>query len=93
VGHWCARAGPDYNTIGKLHLSFSASFSPLTPTGDAGNLFLPFAPHTDDRWGGEAAPMTMDQPRIAGALVISLDWDTEADLDLHVQLPSDGERA
>jgi hypothetical protein len=35
--------------------------------------------------------MTMDQPRIAGALVISLDWDTEADLDLHVQLPSDGD--
>jgi hypothetical protein len=33
----------------------------------------------------------MDQPRIAGALVISLDWDTEADLDLHVQLPSDGD--
>ena len=35
--------------------------------------------------------MTMDQPRTAGALVISLDWDTEADLDLHVQLPSDGD--
>ena len=94
VGHWVVPVqDPDYNTIGNYTFSFSASFSPLTPTGDAGNLFLAFRATTRDGQVGPAKlqPMTMDQPRIAGALVISLDWDTEADLDLHVQLPSDGD--
>jgi hypothetical protein len=94
VGHWVVPVQDlDQNTIGNYTFSFSASFSPLTPAGDAGNLLLVLRATTRD---GQVGPpysqaMQMDQPRIAGALVISLDWDTEADLDLHVQLPSDGD--
>jgi hypothetical protein len=94
VGHWVVPVqDPDYNMIGNYTFSFSASFSPLTPAGDAGNLLLAFRATTRDGQVGPAKlqPMTMYQPRIAGALVISLDWDAEADLDLHVQLPSDGD--
>jgi hypothetical protein len=44
------------------------------------------------RWGQRILQdLTMTAPQIQGALVISLDWDTQADLDLHVQLPSDGD--
>lgn len=95
VGHWVVPVQDiDYNVTGNYTFSFSASFSPRTPSGgDAGNLFLAFRATTRDGQVGPARlqPMTMDQPRTAGALVISLDWDTEADLDLHVQLPSDGD--
>ena len=93
VGHWVVPVQDLDPFTGNYTFSFSASFSPLTPTGDAGNLFLAFRATTRDGQVGPAKlqPMTMDQPRIAGALVISLDWDTEADLDLHVQLPSDGD--
>jgi len=94
VGHWVVPVqDPDQITVGNYTFSFSASFSPLTPAGDAGNLLLAFRATTRDGQVGPAKwqQMTMDQPRVAGALVISLDWDTEADLDLHVQLPSDGD--
>ena len=94
VGHWAVPVQDfDQNTIGNYTFSFSASFSPRTPTGDAGNLLLAFRATTRDGQVGPAVlqPMTMDAPQIQGALVISLDWDTEADLDLHVQLPSDGD--
>jgi hypothetical protein len=95
VGQWVVPVQePDVNIIGNYTFAFSASFSPLTPpTGDGGNLYLIFRATTLDGQVGPtySVPMQMDQPRIAGALVISLDWDTEADLDLHVQLPSDGD--
>jgi hypothetical protein len=95
VGQWVVPVqDADQNIIGNYTFAFSASFSPLTPpTGDGGNLYLVFRATTLDGQVGPtySLPMQMDQPRIAGALVISLDWDTEADLDLHVQLPSDGD--
>ena len=94
VGHWVVPVQDrDPITVGNYTFSFSASFSPLTPAGDAGNLLLAFRATTRDGQVGPARlqPMIMDQPRIAGALIISLDWDTEADLDLHVQLPNDGD--
>jgi hypothetical protein len=94
VGHWVVPVqDPDAITVGNYTFSFSASFSPLTPAGDAGNLLLAFRAITRDGQVGPALsqPMIMDQPHITGSLVISLDWDTEADLDLHVQLPSDGD--
>ena len=94
VGHWVVPVqDPDPNVTGNYTFAFSASFSPLTPPGDAGNLLLAFRATTRDGQVGPAVlqPMTMDTPQIQGALVISLDWDTEADLDLHVQLPSDGD--
>jgi hypothetical protein len=94
VGHWVVPVqDPDVNTVGRYTFSFSASFSPLTPAGDGGVLSVVFRATTRDGKIGPALalPMTMDTPQIQGALVISLAWDTEADLDLHVDLPSDGD--
>ncbi len=79
----------DQNTPGNFTFSAVVSFSPETPAGDAGNLNL--VVRATDKNGnlGPAVlqPMTMDAPRPAGLLVISLDWDTDADLDLHVVVP------
>ena len=94
VGHWVVPVqDPDVNTVGRYTFSFSASFSPLTPAGDGGVLSVVFRATTRDGKIGPALalPMTMDTPQIQGALVISLTWDTEADLALHVDLPSDGD--
>ena len=91
VGHWVVQVqDPDPSYPGDYTFSCSASFSSLTP---AGALKLVFRATTRD---GKVGPtysqdLTMTAPQIQGALVISLDWDTEADLDLHVQLPSDGD--
>jgi hypothetical protein len=94
VGHWVVPVQDlDQNTVGNYTFSFSASFSPLTPAGDGGVVELIFRATTRDGQIGPALalPMIMDTPQIQGALVISLTWDTEADLDLHVDLPSDGD--
>jgi hypothetical protein len=87
VGHWVVPVqDPDVNTVGRYTFSFSASFSPLTPAGDGGVLSVVFRATTRDGKIGPALalPMTMDTPQIQGALVISLAWDTEADLDAGV---------
>ena len=80
----------DQNTPGNFTFGAVVSFSPETPAGDAGNLNL--VVRATDKTGniGPAVlqPMTMDAPRPDGALVISLDWDTHADLDLHVVVPA-----
>jgi hypothetical protein len=91
VGYWVMPVGdPDVNTTGNFTFSCKVSFSPLTPTGDGGSLTL-VARATDKN--GNVGPaylvsQTMTAVRPDGALVISLDWDTQADLDLHVVLPS-----
>jgi hypothetical protein len=94
TGHWVIPVQDlDQNTPGNYTFSCSASFSPNTPTADGGMLWL-VARATDKN--GTPGPanltaMTMLSPHPDGALVISLDWDTEADLDLHVVLPTDGD--
>lgn len=91
VGYWVTPVQDvDQNATGNFTFSCTASFSPLTPTADGGGLTL--VVRATDRSGniGPAVlqPMTMEALRPDGALVISLDWDTQADLDLHVVLPS-----
>lgn len=91
LGHWVVPVQDiDQNAVGGYIFSFSASLSPLAPSGD---LFLALRATTRDGQVGPAylQPLTVSTPQIQGALVISLDWDTQADLDLHVQLPSDGD--
>jgi len=91
VGHWVVPVQDiDQANPGDYTFSCSATFSSLTPAGD---LRLAFRATTRD---GKVGPATL-QPlimaaasQIQGALIISLDWDTQADLDLHVQLPGDG---
>ena len=91
-GHWVFPVQDlDQNTPGNYTFGCSVSFSPSTPTADGGGLSLVARAVTKKGEVGPALlqPMVMDAPLPAGALVISLDWDTEADLDLHVVLPSD----
>jgi hypothetical protein len=80
----------DQNTPGDYTFGCSASFSPLTRTGDGGSLSLVVRATDPQGRAGPALvqPLVMEAERPAGALVIALDWDTEADLDLHVVLPS-----
>jgi hypothetical protein len=90
--HWLVPVQDlDQNTPGDYTFTCSASFSPLLQPGDGGVVSLVL--RATDRQGnvGPAViqPLTMLDTRPAGALVISLDWDTQADLDLHVTLPSD----
>ena len=93
-GHWVFPVQDlDQNTPGDYTFGCSASFSPLAQTADGGGLSL--VVRATDKQGdiGPALvqPLVMEAVRPAGALVVSLDWDTEADLDLHVVLPpSDG---
>lgn len=89
AGHWIVPAGvpeattPDFPSM-QAELSFSKE--------------LPLGPHdlvvrAVDQQGqaGTAASYTLDAvaaPAASGLLVVSLDWDTDADLDLHVVDPA-----
>ena len=93
-GHWVVPVQvPDTQTLGNYTFACSVSFSSRTPTGDGGELMI--AVRATDKNGNlgpaKLQPTYLDQTRPEGALVISLDWDTEADLDLHVVLPTDGD--
>jgi hypothetical protein len=91
IGYWVLPVQDvDQNTPGNFTFGAVASFSPRTPAGDAGNLNLVVRAADKDGNIGPAVlqPVIMDAPQPAGALVISLDWDTHADLDLHVVLPA-----
>jgi hypothetical protein len=91
-GHWLLPVQDvDQNTPGDFTFSCSASFSPLTQSGDGGALSLVLRATNKNGDVGPALvqPIIMEGGLPTGALVISLDWDTQADLDLHVVLPSD----
>jgi hypothetical protein len=91
-GHWVVPVEAQDQTLpGNFTFSCNASFSAQIPTNDAGTFNL-IVRATDIH--GNMGPVRLQPMRLAasipqGALVISLDWDTEADLDLHVQLPGD----
>jgi len=62
------------------------SFSPDLPPGDHELLFRAVA--ADGTVGPpQTLALKVDDQVPAGKLVIQLDWDTEADLDLHVRIP------
>jgi hypothetical protein len=87
-GHWVVPAGTaDIDTPGDFSFDLSLSYSPELPLGDTSLVF-----RAVDAQGvvGPAyvLPLTVFQPIPAGALVVSLSWDTESDLDLHVQVPN-----
>src|SRR6185312_6491982 len=84
-GYWIVPAGlpsvaaPAYPTFG-VTLSFS-------PTLAAGTYDLVVQAASADGNVGAPSPSTLTvagAPAITGALVITLRWDTESDLDLHV---------
>jgi len=94
TGHWGIPVQEkDQNTLGDFTFSCSASFSPETPTADGGIVHLVM--RAIDKYGTAGPAKLLDMTMVStppdGALVISLDWDTQADLDLRVVLPRDGD--
>ncbi len=90
-GHWTMPVQDmDQNTPGDFTFSCTASFSMDPPSNDGGALTLVVRATDKDGNIGPASLYTLNlqEVRPEGALVISLDWDTQADLDLHVVLPS-----
>ena len=88
IGYWVVPVNTvDQNTPGDFDFSAKASFgynlppSPLTlilrATNKAGEMGPP-----------KAQTFSMVQPPAAGEMLVMLEWDTQADLDLHVQLPT-----
>jgi hypothetical protein len=98
-GYWIVPAGvPDFSAPGLPTFHASASFATTLSPGpyalqvravDANGAFG--AP-TTQTLTALAAPPSIAAPRTTdAALVVSLAWDTEADLDLHVVDPSGSE--
>ena len=93
LGYWLVPAGvPDFSAPDLPTFHATASFSPDLPAGaytlavravDASGAFGP--PSTQVLTALAASP---GAPAPEGDLVVTLTWDTEADLDLHVVLPS-----
>lgn len=88
-GHWIVPATVlDQTTVGGYDFTTQLTFSPLMPTGSQTLILRGVA--SDGTVGpaqiyvltaGTPAPPT-------GPLVVTLNWDTEADLDLHVVIPN-----
>jgi hypothetical protein len=91
VGHWIVPVGTvDQATPGDFDFSTKATFgynlpsSPLSVVLRATNRAGDVGPARIQTFG--VAPSV-----VQGAMVVLLEWDTEADLDLHVQLPTLGD--
>jgi hypothetical protein len=88
VGHWIVPA-PIKDALEKDSYQFSTrmSFSPELPAGTQKLIFRGVA--EDGTIGpSQQYMLTVAAPVPAGALVFSLTWDTQADLDLHVVVPN-----
>ncbi|MFT3770576.1 MAG: hypothetical protein QM820_34550 [Minicystis sp.] len=87
-GYWIVPAGlPDVAAPGFPTFDVTLSFSPGLREGPYDLVVRAVDEH--DRFGAPETRMltALPAPVPEGALVISLRWDTEADLDLHVSLP------
>jgi len=88
AGHWIVPVdAQDQMTPGDLTFSARASFSALTPAGPVALVF-----RAVDLQGvvgpSKTTQLTMASAPVDGAFVISLAWDNQADLDLHVVAPA-----
>ncbi len=89
AGYWIVVAGvPDLDAPELPTFHLDVSFSPALPTGPRNAVVR--AVDADGRFGPPAlVPLVSTETTTpAGKLVVSLWWDTEADLDLHVVDPS-----
>jgi hypothetical protein len=85
VGYWVLPAEPpDFSSPDQLSFKATLSFSPELPPGSYE--IVARAVDAQGRFGPANAVTLKTQaaPDATGALVVSLRWDTEADLDLHV---------
>jgi hypothetical protein len=87
-GYWVIPAGiMDTETPGDFAFQTTLSFSPELPVGDATLIFR--ATDGEGQVGpANLLPLLVSAPAPSGALVVSLEWDTESDLDLHVLIPN-----
>jgi hypothetical protein len=84
--HWLIPVGvPDFEIMGNFTFSASVSYSPDLPTGPRA-----LRVRAVDVAGGlgpiQSLGLTFGITPPMGALVVQLDWDTEADLDLHLRI-------
>jgi hypothetical protein len=88
AGYWIVAAPlADSTTPDNYDFSTQISFSPLLPAGMQTLVLRGVAP---DGQIGPAQELTLTvAPNVpTGALVITLEWDTQSDLDLHVVIPN-----
>jgi hypothetical protein len=89
VGYWIVPATLiDQTTVGGFDFSTQLTFSPLLPVGSQTLILRGVA---NDGTVGPAQLYKLAAATLAPTgfpLVITLDWDTEADLDLHVVIPN-----
>jgi len=86
-GHWILPVqSQDQTSPGDFVFSAKASFSPAVPTGPATILYRAVSALEEIGPPREQA-LDIKASAAQGALVISLDWDSEADLDLRVTAP------
>jgi len=87
-GYWIVPAPiADLTTTGGFVFTTQLTFSPLLPTGSQTLIMRGVA--ADGTVGhAQSYVLTVTAPAPSGALVISLEWDTESDLDLHVLMPN-----
>jgi hypothetical protein len=95
TGYWTVPASsPDAMVPGQVDFATSLTFSRSIgqiPYGDGGPAVVVQAIDADGGFGPPAIePLTLLSNTPVGPLVISLAWDTEADLDLHVVFPDGG---
>jgi hypothetical protein len=87
-GYWIVVAGPpSFDAPDLPTFAATLSFAPALPLGQ-----LTLVARAVDAQGRFGAPSTVPLssaavPPPTGTLVVSLSWDTEADLDLHVVIP------
>ncbi len=92
IGYWTVPANsPDYNYPGQVDFAAGINFAQNIASisgGDAGSVIYLQAIDADGGFGPPlAVGLDLLDPTVAGPLVISLSWDLEADLDLHVVEP------
>jgi len=88
MGHYIVPvSGPDADNQPDLLWSANGALSAEAPTGSL--LLRARAVATDGTQGpATAQALTVQATAVTGTLVVSLGWDTEADLDLHVVTPA-----
>lgn len=87
-GHWLVPTGvEDLDIPGNYVFQTRLSFSPQTPLGPQTLLFR--AVDGSAQVGpAQRLGLMVDSTRPQGALVVTLEWDTEADLDLKLAVPN-----
>jgi len=81
-----------FDYTAKLSISRDVATSPLLQRNDQGQSTLPLSARAVDNAGNfgpaQIQPLVLKGNAITGALIVSLQWDTPTDLDLHVLVPA-----